>query len=47
MRDDAKQWLMFAEENLKFAKILHTNQLFNPCLQNIQQAVEKKLSNPY
>lgn len=45
MRDEAKQWLMFAEENLKSAKILHTNQLFNPCLQNIQQAVEKALKS--
>ena len=45
MRDETKQWILFAEENLKSAKILHANHLFNPCLQNIQQSVEKALKS--
>jgi len=45
MRDETQQWLVFADENLKSAKLLHANQLFNPCLQNIQQSVEKALKS--
>jgi len=43
MKDETKQWLEYADENLKSAKVLLDNKLFNPCLQNAQQAVEKML----
>jgi HEPN domain-containing protein len=43
MRDEAKRWLEYATENLESAKVLAGNGLFNPCLQNAQQAVEKML----
>jgi HEPN domain-containing protein len=43
MKDDTRLWLKYADENLKSAKVLKDNSLFNPCLQNIQQAVEKFL----
>lgn len=38
-----RRWLVYAEENLQSAELLLTNQLWNPCLQNAQQAVEKLL----
>ncbi|GAI54775.1 unnamed protein product, partial [marine sediment metagenome] len=34
---------VYADENLRSAKVLLDNKLFNPCLQNAQQAVEKML----
>ena len=43
MKDETKQWLEYADENLTSAKVLLDNRLFNPCLQNAQQAVEKML----
>ncbi len=43
MKDEAKIWLNYAEENLKSAEILLKSSLFNPCLQNAQQCVEKAL----
>ena len=43
MKDEARKWLEYADENLKSAKVLMDNKLFNPCLQNVQQAVEKML----
>jgi HEPN domain-containing protein len=43
MKDDTRLWLKYADENLRSAKVLKENSLFNPCLQNIQQAVEKLL----
>ncbi|MEW6381047.1 MAG: HEPN domain-containing protein [bacterium] len=43
MKDEAKLWLDYARENLKSAKVLLTSDLYNPCLQNVQQAVEKML----
>jgi len=43
MKKDTKQWLEYADENLSSAKVLLDNGLFNPCLQNVQQAVEKML----
>lgn len=33
----------YARENLASAEILMEKELFNPCLQNIQQAIEKAL----
>ncbi|MHC4119080.1 MAG: HEPN domain-containing protein [Planctomycetota bacterium] len=43
MKDPTKKWLEYADENLRSAKVLLDNELFNPCLQNVQQAVEKML----
>jgi HEPN domain-containing protein len=43
MKDETGKWLEYADENLKSAKVLLDNSLFNPCLQSAQQAVEKLL----
>ena len=43
MKDETKIWLKYAEENLESAKLLLQSNLYNPCLQNVQQAVEKAL----
>lgn len=43
MRDETKTWLRYARENLESSKILLQSMLYNPCLQNIQQTVEKAL----
>ena len=43
MKDQTKKWLEYADENLRSAKVLLDNELFNPCLQNVQQAIEKML----
>jgi HEPN domain-containing protein len=43
MKNEAKIWMDFAGENLKSAEILLQNSLYNPCLQNAQQCVEKAL----
>lgn len=41
MKDETKLWLKFADENLESAKILIKSSLYNPVLQNSQQAIEK------
>lgn len=43
MKEQTEKWLEYADDNLQSAKLLFENQLFNPCLQNVQQAVEKML----
>ena len=43
MKDETKTWLKYSKENLESAKVLFQSKLFNPCLQNIQQSVEKAL----
>ena len=43
MKDLTKKWLDYAGENLASAGVLLDSRLFNPCLQNTQQAVEKML----
>ncbi len=43
MKDETKKWLEYADENLRSARLLLGSELFNPCLQNVQQAVEKML----
>jgi HEPN domain-containing protein len=43
MNDETDQWLSYAEENLQSAELLLEHHLWNPCLQNAQQAVEKFL----
>lgn len=43
MKDDTRAWLTYAGENLAAAEILLKQGLYNPCLQNVQQCVEKTL----
>jgi HEPN domain-containing protein len=43
MKKETEIWLTYAEENLRSAEVLLNSFLFNPCLQNSQQAVEKFL----
>jgi len=43
LKDETKNWLIYAEENLRSASILLKSNPFNPCLQNIQQSIEKYL----
>jgi HEPN domain-containing protein len=43
MKDETKIWLEYAKENLKSSKVLLESKLYNPCLQNIQQSVEKAI----
>ena len=43
MKDETKNWIAYAGENLHSAVILLDSGLLNPCLQNIQQSVEKYL----
>jgi HEPN domain-containing protein len=43
MKDESQAWIRYAQENLTSARILYSSHLYNPCLQNIQQAVEKAL----
>jgi HEPN domain-containing protein len=43
MKNETRIWLKYAAENLEAAKILLDSCLYNPCLQNVQQAVEKAL----
>jgi HEPN domain-containing protein len=45
MKDETKIWLDYAAENLESAKILLNSSLFNSCLQNVQQTVEKLLKS--
>ena len=41
MKDETGIWLQYAAENLQSAQVLSESDLFNPCLQNVQQCVEK------
>jgi HEPN domain-containing protein len=43
MKEESKKWLDYADENFRSAKILVDSELYNPALQNIQQAIEKML----
>ncbi len=43
MKDSTAIWWKYATENLESSKILLKSQLYNPCLQNVQQAIEKAL----
>ncbi len=43
MSAEATLWIQFATENLQVAKLCLDSELFNPCVQNAQQAVEKSL----
>ena len=41
MKDETLLWIKYADENLASAKVLLTSSLYNPSLQNSQQAIEK------
>ena len=41
MKDETKQWIKYANENLQSAQILLESYLYNPSLQNSQQSIEK------
>ena len=41
MREETKRWLEYAAENLQVSRICLKSGLFNACLQNAQQSVEK------
>ncbi len=43
MKSETKLWLNYADENFQSAKVLLDSFLFNPSLQNSQQAIEKYL----
>jgi HEPN domain-containing protein len=43
MSAEGRRWLVYAQENLRVATMCLEGSLFNPCLQNAQQAVEKAL----
>ena len=43
MKGETKIWIDYAKENLASARLLLSNNLLNPCLQNVQQSVEKLL----
>jgi HEPN domain-containing protein len=45
MKDDTKRWLDYADENLESARVLLESDLYNACLQNVQQSVEKLLKS--
>jgi len=43
LKDETQIWLKYSEENFESANILLKSNLFNPCLQNVQQTIEKAL----
>ena len=45
MQEETRSWLTYSEENLEAAKVLFESELHNPCLQNIQQSIEKALKS--
>lgn len=45
MQEETKIWLTYSEENLEAAKVLLASELYNPCLHNIQQSIEKALKS--
>ena len=45
MQKETEIWLVYSEENLEAAKVLLENKLYNPCLHNIQQSIEKALKS--
>ena len=45
MKDETKQWLKFADENLESSKILCESFLYNPSLQNSQQSIKKYIKS--
>jgi HEPN domain-containing protein len=42
MSAEGRRWLAYAQENLRAATVCLEGNLFNPCLQNAQQAARKR-----
>lgn len=47
MQEETKRWLTYSEENYEAAKILLESELYNPCLHNVQQSIEKALKSVF
>jgi HEPN domain-containing protein len=45
MKNETETWLAYSRENLASAKVLLESDLFNPCLFNVQQCLEKALKS--
>lgn len=45
MKNETKLWLQYANENLASSKVLVKSSLYNPSLQNTQQAIEKYIKS--
>ena len=45
MQEETKSWLSYSEENLEADRVLLGSKLYNTCLHNIQQSVEKALKS--
>lgn len=45
MQEETKSWITYSEENLEAARVLLKSELFNPCLHNVQQSIEKALKS--
>ncbi|MDE3057564.1 MAG: HEPN domain-containing protein [Bacteroidota bacterium] len=45
MQGETKNRLTYSEENLEASKILIGSSLYNPCLHNVQQSIEKTLKS--
>ncbi len=45
MKNETESWLVYSRENLASAKVLLESNLFNPCLHNVQQCLEKALKS--
>lgn len=45
MQKETESWLKYSKENLEAAKVLLESELYNPCLHNIQQSIEKSLKS--
>jgi len=43
MKEETDYWLKYANENIEAANLLLENNIYNVCLQNLQQAIEKLL----
>ena len=43
MKKETALWLSYAYENLEVSQLLLSSGFFNPCLQNLQQSIEKTL----
>jgi HEPN domain-containing protein len=43
MKNETQNWIKYSGDNLQSAKILLKSHLYNPCLQNVQQTIEKAL----
>jgi HEPN domain-containing protein len=45
MHEETKKWLTYSNENLEAAIVLLESELYNPCLHNVQQSIEKAIKS--